>query len=68
MLGEAFARLALLTLTTSGGGERVDEHPLRIVAPAGNGPMERTTPPKPQVSLGKHVGFAFCFTIRLSVF
>lgn len=32
MLGEAFARLALLTLTTSGGGERVDEHPLRMVA------------------------------------
>lgn len=32
MLGEAFARLALLTLTTSGGGERVDEPLLRMVA------------------------------------
>lgn len=32
MLGEAFARLALLSLTTSGGGERVDEPPLRMVA------------------------------------
>lgn len=57
----------LLKLATSGGGERVNESP-EDGGPARNGPGERATPLKPQVSLCRHVDFAFCSTIRISVF